>query len=89
MGIVAELQTAKEAKMEEYKIEKNIPLIKNRYPFNEMEVGDSIKVTGDRKKINSARSSSTLYGKRNNKKFTSRQEHSDPGEMSVRIWRVE
>ncbi len=64
-------------------IEKNIPAPKRRkYPFAEMDVGDSILVLGEegRKAANAAR----VYGHLNGIKFATRQR--DGG---VRIWRVE
>ena len=71
------------------KIDKNIPAPPSRpgripiYPFYEMEIGDSILVKGDCKKIDSARSTSRAYGKRHGMKFSTMLV--DGG---VRIWRI-
>jgi hypothetical protein len=69
------------------KIEKNVPIPKPRsnyskYPFGEMEVGDSFVVLDeDRTKIAPAVS---WYGKRNNKKFTVR----NLPDGVCRVWRI-
>lgn len=71
--------------MSDMKIEKGVPMPKNKratkYPFAEMEVGDSFYVEPDNGSIHAAAS---WYGKRNNKKFATRKE----GE-GRRIWRIE
>lgn len=55
----------------EFKIEKNIPIAsragKSKYPFAEMEIGDSFSVP-DRIAIR-VRSSMSTYQTKNNKKF--------------------
>lgn len=72
-----------------YKIEKNIqiPLKRTRkYPFDEMEVGDSFMIEGyTPKKIVSITSSANSFCKthRNGWKFTVRKIEGD-----IRIWRV-
>lgn len=68
------------------KIESNIPapspLIRHRWPFAIMEVGQSIFVDGE---IDGKRAATAakVYGLRNGKKFTVRK--SDGGH---RIWRI-
>lgn len=79
------------------KIEKGIPAPKqkntSKYPFADMEVGDSVYVDGQRSSYNqavkdgakfSALPTAHQYGKRSGKKFTGRNEGS-----GVRIWRIE
>lgn len=70
------------------KIEKGIPLTnpvhpggQRKYPFGEMELGDSFYWDGKRHRVDSAAS---YYGKRNNKKFAVRKEGS-----GARCWRTE
>ena len=69
------------------KIEKGVPAPeerkqRKRYPFHQMDVGDSVLIShGD---AMSARVSARYHGTRYSKKFTSKKE--DDG---VRIWRVE
>lgn len=71
-------------------IDKNIPLPPDRhgrfpiYPFAEMEIGDSILVKGDWKKLDSAKAASRAYGKRHGMKFRTMQV-----DTGVRIWRIE
>lgn len=75
--------------MKKIKIEKNIPLPpkRNKYPFNKMEIGDSIFCAGKNTKLLRASvfSASAQWAKRNNKgvKFTSAKEGS-----GIRIWRI-
>ena len=73
-------------------VQKNIPInnvreTKSKYPFNEMDVGDSFFVKCDAETITSKRStvmsSSIYYGRMAGKKFTSR---TFPD--GFRIWRV-
>jgi len=66
-----------------YQIEKNIPFStgRHRFPFREMEVGDSFQINpNDRRRVASAAS---YYGKRNKKKFSIRM-----SPESTRVWRV-
>lgn len=73
-------------------IQKNIPIqtkreAKSKYPFEDMEVGDSFFVKCDEETLSSKRStvlsSSIYYGKMAGKKFTSRT-----FPEGFRIWRV-
>ena len=67
-------------------IEKNIPFkAKSKYPFHDMEVGDSFFTT----LAKSARQRATHYGIRHSMKFVSRKATSEEGEVGIRIWRVE
>lgn len=73
---------------DEFKIEKNIPPPsrggpgrKHKYPFREMEVGDSFFYRGLRGTIVSC---ANYFGKRNNAKFVTRKEND-----GFRIWRIE
>lgn len=78
--------------MSEFKIEKGIPVAsdgrerQHKYPFAEMEVGDSFFVdnvqSGDKTYV-SISSASRGYGYRHNKKFKQRSENN-----GVRIWRI-
>ena len=77
-------------KESDVKIEKNIPIpeacggaITRKYPFNEMEVGDSIFIEG-RKGSYTPGNAAHNYGKNHGKKFTSRKEND-----GFRIWRIE
>lgn len=68
-----------------YDIEKNIPIPAykkaNRFPYMELDIGDSFLVTDV--SLNSVCGSNYRVGKRLNRKFTARQEGS-----GVRVWRV-
>lgn len=69
-----------------YEIEKNVPRVKisgrTKYPFVNMEVGDSFSMTAeDKPKIMSA---STSYGRANNKKFSTLKQP----DGSYRCWRT-
>lgn len=68
----------------EYKIEKNIPIpaSRSKYPFNKMEIGESVffeYVFGLK-----ARSAADSYGRAHKKRFVSRKV-----ESGLRVWRVE
>lgn len=78
-----------------YSIEKNvaIPTIERpnrktgayKYPFAKMEVGDSFFVPINREKeLKSVASSSSLYGSKLGRKFTTRKVVG-----GVRVWRIE
>jgi len=66
--------------MSHFKIEKNVPTptSRNRYPFAEMEIGDSI--LGKISMYNAARQ----HGRRYGRKFASRKQTNG----DIRIWRV-
>lgn len=76
-----------------FSIDKDIPApgskgsdARARYPFRDMDVGDSITVR-DADGFNAARKASeaaTMYGRRNGKVFTCRTIE----EGTVRIWRI-
>ena len=75
--------------MNEFHIEKGIPVPKmtgagrkNKYPFDAMEVGDSFFIKDG--KVKTLSRSCGTYGKRLERKFTSRTV--DGG---ARVWRVE
>jgi hypothetical protein len=79
--------------MENFKIEKDVPVPgtyhhRAKYPFPEMEVGDSFLVPygGKPKRVvmNNVRSAGSYYGKRHGIRFVFRTE-----EGGVRTWRVE
>lgn len=70
----------------EFKIEKGIPLSKVnlsrpfRYPWAQMEVGDSFIFQGERKNIATV---AHAYGRRHNIKFATRNMPD-----GVRVWRI-
>jgi len=70
-----------------YKIEKNIPIgfsKKLKYPFNQMKVGDSFFVKGDKKQANAVTVYATTYKKNNaGTNFTCRST-----EDGIRVWRT-
>lgn len=69
--------------MNDIKVDKNIPIPTSKYtkyPYGEMEVGDSFFVKIEREKIYS---SSSQYGKRHNAKFSVRKEAD-----GYRVWRI-
>ena len=81
--------------MSEYKIEKGIPLApktqlrRSRYPFSQMEVGDSffVPVEADVELgllHHRVHSCASYMGKRLGRKFTTRS-----NETGVRVWRTE
>ncbi len=59
----------------------------SKYPFNKMEIGDSVLVPGsmDTKKVYSA---ARNIGQRTGKKFCSRIEIDSEGLKGLRVWRV-
>lgn len=67
------------------KIEKNIPFEPHgnngKFPFYKMEIGDSFSVGPDDRL--SLRSMASTYGRKNGKKFATRQ--TDDG---IRVWRI-
>ena len=65
------------------KVEKNVP-IPNRYPFGEMEVGDSFAVPPSTSRNNVAASASR-YGDKHKMKFTVRKYK----DGAYRCWRIE
>lgn len=70
-----------------FKIEKDVPVPEGRsgvqkYPFHEMQAGDSFLLPREGN-INAARRSATAYGARHNKVFTARKTPD-----GLRIWRV-
>ena len=73
-----------------YEIEKNVPVAEPwggyRYPFKQMEIGDSffIPADGDLKKTKSSMASrATRYGARTGKRFVVRNVNG-----GIRVWRV-
>lgn len=76
-------------KQEEFKIEKGVPVPKSggqgigKYPFNKMEVGDSVFFSGSKYSIGAVRTASLNWARYNGKKVMSRKEGD-----GVRIWRV-
>lgn len=68
-----------------FKVEKNIPIIpilKSKYPFNDMEVGDSFLVK-ELKKYKVISSSCWHWGKKLKMKFITRATKD-----GVRVWRT-
>lgn len=72
--------------MNEIKIEKGVPVpsppMRAKYPFKDMEVGDSFFVSSEY--IDKVRSSAASYARAHGMKFTTRQEGD-----GLRVWRVE
>lgn len=70
--------------MSDYKIEEGVPLKSrlgyNKYPFGEMEIGDSFFSNADRTLVSSAAS---WYGKRNGRKYSTRKDGT-----GFRVWRI-
>ena len=69
-----------------YTIEKNVPIPENRgrlskYPFGEMELGDSFVV--EKEKMNTIRTNCSTYGKSHKKKFVVRKDGD-----KIRCWRI-
>lgn len=68
-------------------IEKNIEVPDStdyeKYPFSQMEIGDSFKIKNDKKKLSRLRGLSFYYAKKNNVKFTTRKDGD-----GYRIWRT-
>jgi hypothetical protein len=73
----------------EFVIDKDVPLPtttrgrRARYPFADMQVGDSFLVTGDKSTTESARSAAYAHTRRNGKAFSAR-----PVAGGMRIWCV-
>lgn len=67
-----------------FKIEKGVPIPSRtapKYPFMQMEVGDSVLITGERK--GSVTGAAFYVGKTHGMKFTSRSVGG-----GVRVWRI-
>ena len=84
--------------MNEIKIEKDVELPKSErgadsiYPFEDMKIGDSFFVKGDKKKAGNVRGCKQWAQNKNNAVFTSRfREENQNGETveGVRVWRIE
>lgn len=75
-----------------FKIEKGVSLmpkdpVSRKYPFTQMEVGDSFFIENPAiDDIGRIRSSACIYGKRTNKKFSIRKDGQKSG--SYRCWRL-
>lgn len=70
-----------------YVIEKDVPIPGGfcyRYPFKQMEIGDSFLIGNDETMASRVRSAGCNYSKKHNKKFTVRKCLD-----GYRIWRVE
>jgi hypothetical protein len=72
------------------KVEKDVPMpdhikrgARSRYPFRDMEVGDSVFIEGEGTNGN-AYSAAQMHGRGAGKRFRGRQEGN-----GLRIWRVE
>ena len=65
-----------------YKIEKNIPIPNIKYPFAELEIGDSFYVEGGRNVTSAVRVAAFTFAKKTNTSFVTRTV-----ENGVRIWR--
>ena len=70
-----------------YKVEKKIPIPQDgrhgtKYPFPDMQIGDSIEF--DREEYHRVYSAARIYGYRHGKKFSVRAK-----DGKARIWRVE
>lgn len=70
-----------------YVIEKNVPIEEKRgrkpkYPFDQMEIGDSFLVI-DRKDKNIVRAAAHMYGRKNTITFKTQTV-----EQGVRVWRI-
>ena len=73
--------------MSKFKIENDIPLPPgNKYPFGELEIGQSFFASG--KEGANAQPASSRYGRVHGKKFVSRSV-TENGVVGRRIWRVE
>lgn len=83
-----------------YEIERGVPLPPRanlaghtKYPFGEMEIGDSFFIPIDtidgKKPSDSVSSAAYVFGKRNNKKFTTRQVREEGTIKGYRVWRVQ
>lgn len=68
--------------MSEFKIETGIPVKKNKYPFPEMDVGQSFFIATDLE-ARKIRRAATAYGSRTGKKFSTRKIKG-----GYRCWRI-
>lgn len=71
-------------------IDKNIPLPpirrKNKYPWGNMNVGDSVFVPG--KEVRILRPTYSTWGSRHGKRFVG-QNLEENGVKGIRVWRIE
>ncbi len=75
--------------MTEVTIEKNIPVpVTNtfKYPFEEMEVGDSFLISGD-EAVRKLRSAAAYHSRRSEAKYSVRSV-SEGDSVGVRCWRI-
>ncbi len=70
--------------MTEFKIKEYVPGIKGKYPFNEMEIGDSLIANGDDERITKVSAAARSWGRYKGRKF-----RVSKNENSVVIWRIE
>ena len=73
-----------------YVIEKNVPLVRlghhtTKYPFAEMQVGDSFLAKCEKANAPTVTRAATQWGKRNGVKMVTRYDKENCG---VRVWRV-
>lgn len=79
----------------EIEIERGVPIpdikrhSRRKYPFYRMEVGESVLIEGDDNVVRKASSAAMIYGKRNDKKFTSRTIRREGRLIGCRIWRID
>lgn len=69
----------------EYKIEKGVPMpkLRNKYPFRQMEVGDSVYIPNSHAAASKSSYAAYDFQKRTGRKFISRKEGD-----GIRIWRI-
>ena len=73
----------------DYEIEKDVEVpivgLRHKYPFNQMEVGDSFLFKGDSLGKDAVKAAAYTYGRRHDMKFIVR----DISSTSCRIWKSE
>ena len=80
----------REDKMEEFKIEKNIPIPQRRvYPFKKMEIGDSFFIPlPEGRNVQYLQSNLTWSARMKRIRVTTRRTEEN-GVFGVRVWRIE
>jgi hypothetical protein len=73
--------------MENYEIIKGIPVpARSKYPFAEMEIGDSfVKNCCSQQHRNLLSMTASMWGRRHGRRFRTRKEDGD----NVRVWRIQ
>ena len=74
----------KNAKLEDFPKKHSWGRPPLKYPFCDMEIGESVSIKGDEKELDKAGVAARVIGNRHDKKFSRRKVSDD----EIRVWRV-